>query len=254
MQSIQEVSRHRQNESRHNTVSSVITDTNSSTSVVDGEISLTQQLQSINELSPTYSSMEAAFPSSAETPKHSIKLVIPVKETPQIRLDPPLPSVVRGSVNHSQSPLSSAPGSIVPAPSSRPIPSISSQSKPMLSQTVLGHTTVLLQRTNALSVSSQSQSQPPPAYTQPQISISSQKQEECQQQLGGLNNPTNRDTSELMDSVLDSSELEEVKKIEEQIQKELSASLKEESQDDLDLIRVADGRDGCIVSYIELGL
>ena len=79
MQSIQEVSRHRQNESRHNTVSSVITDTNSSTSVVDGEISLTQQLQSINELSPTYSSMEVVFPSSAETPKHSIKLVIPVK-------------------------------------------------------------------------------------------------------------------------------------------------------------------------------
>ena len=94
MQSIQEVSRHRQNESRHNTVSSVITDTNSSTSVVDGEISLTQQLQSINELSPTYSSMEVVFPSSAETPKHSIKLVIPVKEAPLIRLNPPLPSII----------------------------------------------------------------------------------------------------------------------------------------------------------------
>ena len=114
----------------------------------------------------------------------------------------------------------------------------------MLPQTVLGHTAMLLQQTNVLSNSSQ----PPP-----QISLSSQKQE-CQQQQSDSNNPTNHDTTELMDSVLDSSELEEVKKIEEQIQKELSASLKEESQDDLDLIRVADGKGGWMVSYIELGL
>ena len=244
MQSIQEVSRHRQNESRHNTVSSVITDTNSSTSVVDGEISLTQQLQSINELSPTYSSMEVVFPSSAETPKHSIKLVIPVKEAPLIRLNPPLPSVVRGSLNHSHSSHSSVSGSRESVPSSRAVPSVSSQPKPMLPQTVLGHTAMLLQQTNVLSNSSQ----PPP-----QISLSSQKQE-CQQQQSDSNNPTNHDTTELMDSVLDSSELEEVKKIEEQIQKELSASLKEESQDDLDLIRVADGKGGWMVSYIELGM
>ena len=70
---------------------------------------------------------------------------------------------------------------------------------------------MLLQQTNVLSNSSQ----PPP-----QISLSSQKQE-CQQQQSDSNNPTNHDTTELMDSVLDSSELEEVKKIEEHSRKTL---------------------------------
>lgn len=249
MQSIQEVSRHRQSESRHNTVSSVIIDTNSSTSVMDGEISLTQQLQSINELSPTYSSVEAVFPPLIETPKHSIKLVVPVKETPRIRLDPPLPSGVKGPLSHSQSPHVSVTMNLVSAPSDLSVPSISSQMKPMLPQTVISQAGVLLQRTNPPSASSQSQQ--PSSLQQPKTLPSSQQ---LQQQLDASDKLQSRETSGLLDSVLDSSELEEVKKIEEQLQKELSASLEYVSQEDLDLIRVADGTNDWSIRYIELGL
>ena len=233
-------------------MSSVITDTNSSTSVVDSEVSLTQQLQSINELSPAYS-VEMVIPQSVETPKQSIKFVIPEKETPRIRLDPPLPPARRGSLNPSQSPRTSTSESIVSTPTSLTVPSsICSQTRPMLPPSVLDHTQALLQRAGARSISLQPQ--PSPDCTDPQISLPSQKQEECQRQLQDSRNPTNLESTELIDSVLDSSELEEVKKIEEQIQKELSVSLKEESDNDLDLIRVADGRTGYIRSCIELGL
>ena len=48
--------------------------------------------------------------------------------------------------------------------------------------------------------------------------------------------------SSCLDNVLDSSELEEVEKIEAQIQQE--TQFDDVSEEDLDLIRVADGRSG----------
>ena len=61
--------------------------------------------------------------------------------------------------------------------------------------------------------------------------------------------PSSKDTSSkeveelsCLDNVLDSSELEEVEKIEAQIQQE--TQFDDVSEEDLDLIRVADGRDG----------
>lgn len=206
MHSIQEVSRHRQQESESrlnsaNASASLIPDTNSSTSAFEGEISLTQQLQTINDLSPTFS-VESGF---SETPKHSFKFVVPVKETPQLRLDLPFPS------------------SIHSAPCSRSLVQESTEStkaslevttktppKPMLDSSAVTRATALLQLSDL----------PPPKET------SSKEVED----------------SSCLENVLDSSELEEVQKIEAQIQRE--TQFDDVSEEDLDLIRVADGECG----------
>ena len=208
MHSIQEVSRHRQQESESRlnstTSASLIPDTNSSTSAFDGEISLTQQLQTINDLSPTFS-VESGF---SETPKHSFKFVVPVKETPQLRLDLPLPSSIhsapcsRSFVQESTDSSSSTKPSLEVTVKTLP--------KPMLGSSAVSHATALLQLSDL----------PPPKEA----------------------SPKETEESSCLDNVLDSSELEEVQKIEAQIQQE--TQFDDVSEEDLDLIRVADGRDG----------
>ena len=208
MHSIQEVSRHRQQESESrlnsiNASASLAPDTNSSTSAFDGEISLTQQLQTINDLSPAFS-VESGL---SETPKHSFKFIVPVKETPQLRLDLPLPSSIHSAPCSRSLVQESTESSSTKASLEMTVKTLP---KPMLGSSAVTHATALLQLSDL----------PPSKNT------SSKEVEE----------------SSCLDNVLDSSELEEVEKIEAQIQQE--TQFDDVSEEDLDLIRGADGRSG----------